>query len=284
MMDQSGINQWRGRTLLLTVCLISVRPTWAQVPAAPHEFEVASIKLNTSGASFVMIPPSVGGRFTATNVNLRTLVAIAYDMRSFQLSGGPEWASSDRYDVTAKADGNPNQERIALMLQSMLAERFQLKVHRETKELPGYALTVAKNGLKLKASQDSSCTPGQPSQAPAVPCGSFLIRANQLDGSRVDMQQFVNVLAGQRDLGLPVVDKTGTAGTFDVHLEWTPFEGTGGFGGPGPGGAGGTPPSPDSSGPSIFTAVREQLGLKLDSQKVPTEMLAIDHAEKPSEN
>jgi uncharacterized protein (TIGR03435 family) len=283
-MHQSGMNQWLGRTLPLTVCLMSVRPTGAQAPAAPPEFEVASIKPNISGAGFVMIPPTVGGKFTATNVNLRTLVAIAYDMRSFQLSGGPEWASSDRYDVIAKADGNPDKERIALMLQSMLAERFQLRVHREAKELPGYALTVAKGGLKMKATQDSSCTPVLRSEAPAAPCGSFLIRANQLDGSKIDMKQLANILAMQRDLGRPVVDETRTAGEFDVHIGWVPFEGTGGSGGPGPEGAGGQPLSPDSSGSSIFTALREQLGLQLNAQRVLTEMLAIDHAEKPSEN
>ena len=280
----SGMHRWFRLTLLLAIGLLSVWPTWAQAPAAPAEFEVVSLKPNTSGSSFVMVQPSVGGRFTATNVNLRTLVAIAYNLRSFQLSGGPGWAGSERFDVTAKADGNPNQEQIALMLQSMLAERFQLKVHRENKEVPGYALSAAKNGLKLKASEGSSCTAGQQLQAPAIPCGSFIIFANRLDGSKVDLKQLATVLANTRDLSRPVVDKTETLGTFDIHLEWAPFEAGGGFGGPGPGDAGEPPRSPDRSGPSLFTALQEQLGLNLDSQKVPAEMIVIDHAERPTEN
>jgi uncharacterized protein (TIGR03435 family) len=276
-------------------------------PSDRPQFEVASIKPNTSGNGLVMIRPPVGGRFTATNATLNMLVGIAYKVRSNQISGGPAWAASERYDILAKADGNPTHDQFAAMLRALLEERFQLVAHKETKDMPVYALLIAKNGPKLPAAKEGACTafspdkpapppprppqPGQPFQPPPTPCGGFLMMGNRLEAGKVGMAQLVNVLANVT--GRTVIDKTGYTGTFDVHLEWTPEGGMGrgGLGGgpvvvgAGPGGTGpGGAPEVDSSGPSIFTAIQEQLGLRLESQKGPVETLVIDRAEKPTEN
>jgi uncharacterized protein (TIGR03435 family) len=180
------------------------------------------------------------------------------------------------------------------MLQTLLEDRFKLKVHRETKEMPIYTLGFAKNGSKLPEAKDGGCVrfgPDSPppplpapGQLPPIVCGGFLRAPNLLQAGKVDMKQLVNVLSDV--LGRPVTDKTGFAGTFDVKLEFSP-EGTSFGGGPAGGGGlaliGGPPPGDDSK-PSIFTALQDQLGLKLDSQKGPGEILVIDHAEKASEN
>jgi uncharacterized protein (TIGR03435 family) len=261
----------------------------AQSGARP-EFEVASIKPNTSGNNMVMIRPPAGGRFTATNARLKMLIGLAYNVQNFEISGGPAWINSDGYDIEAKAaDSAIGIEQLRPLLQTLLADRFQLKIHRETKEVPIYAVMAVKNGPKLPEANEKGCvtfgpnsppppppTPGQPFAAPPTPCGGFMQGPNRLEGGKVSMKEFVGALS--RILGRPVIDKTGFTGTFDVHLEYTP-EGTA-FGGGGLGPPGGF----DTSGPSIFTAVQDQLGLKLESQKGPAELLVIDHAEKASEN
>jgi len=242
----------------------------------------------------VMIRPPVGGRFTATNVGLKMLIVLAYNVKSFEISGGPGWIDSDGYDINAKAaDTNTSLDQLRPMLQTLLENRFQLKVHRETKEMPVYALMLAKNGPKLPEAKDGGCIkfgpdsppppPPSPGQLPPILCGGFLRAPNLLQAGKVDMKQLVNVLSDV--LGRPVIDKTGFTGTFDVKLEFSP-EGTsfgGGFGRGGVALIGGPPPGDDAK-PSIFTAVQDQLGLKLESQKGPGEVLVIDHAEKASEN
>jgi uncharacterized protein (TIGR03435 family) len=157
------------------------------------------------------------------------------------------------------------------MLVALIEDRFQLKIHRETKEMPVYALVVAKNGTKLKANA------GEP--GPRLRMGR-----GQLNGTKVPLKMLVQQLAQQ--LGRPVVDKTGLTGDYDFTLTWTPQPGEGGamFAGPGgPGGPEGPPPS-DPDGPSIFAAIQEQLGLKLESDKGPVEILVLDQVEKPTEN
>jgi len=184
-------------------------------------------------------------------------------------------------------------EQYRVMLQSLLADRFQLTVHRETKEISVYAVLPAKNGPRLPDSKPGSCvtfgpnSPPPPPQAPGQPsplvCGGFFTGPSSLDGIKMTMAQFVDALSIV--LGRRAVDKTGFAGTFDVHLEFSP-EGTAlDRRGPGdiesPANAG----NPDTSWPSIFTAVQEQLGLRLESQKGPSEVLVIDDVERaPSEN
>jgi bla regulator protein blaR1 len=232
-------------------------------------FEVASVKPNKSGDNSISMRRQPGGRVTVTNAPLRMLITFAYDLREHQLSGGPGWLNSDRYDIVAKAESpNPTEEEMKLMFQTLLADRFQLKAHRETKELPVYALSVGKNGPKL-------------SKADAAGKGPQMMSTGrgQLKAKKTSIEQFAKLLGNQ--LGRTVLDKTGLPGDFDFDLTWTP-DVTQPLG-PKEGGVDGPPPA-DPAGPSIFTAIQEQLGLKLESQKGPVEILVIDSVERASEN
>ena len=235
-----------------------------------QSFDVASIKPNSASDNRVRISIQPGGRFTATGMSLRMLTGQAFGMRDFQITGLPGWASADRYDIEAKSEGMPERlppDQLRPYLKALVEERFQLKSHIETKEMPVYALVVGKNGSKLKASE----APG-----PMIRMGR-----GQLNGKGMPMDLLVAQLSQQ--LGRMVINKTGLSGAFDIELEWTPEPGQGGGG---PGG----PPPPDgnvgvgASGPSIFTAVQEQLGLRLESTKGPVEVLVVDSVAKPTEN
>ena len=275
---------------LLAVSAMLVLPGFSSA----QTFEVASVKPNTSGNNMIMIRPPVGGRFTATNARLKMLIGLAYKVQDFDISGGPGWIDSDGYDITAKAaDTNAGIDQLRPMLQALLEDRFKLKVHRETKEMPVFALMAAKNGPKLPVAKEGGCVafgPGSPPPPPPVPgklpptpCGGFMMGPNRLEGGKISMTQLVGALSNV--LGRPVIDKTGFTGTFDAKIEFS-LEGTT-FGASGVGPLGGPLPdagNPDTSRPSIFTALQEQLGLKLDAQKAPSEILVIDHAEKASEN
>ena len=265
-------------------------------------FEVASIKPNTSADNRIGIGLQPGGRFTATGATLRLLVRQAFRVQDFQVSGGPAWAGVDRYDIEAKAPEGPiTPNEIAPMIQSMLEERFKLKFHREMRELPVYELVVGRDGSKLQQSKDANGqplvalpprgagprgappAPGPPTPGSPVPQGSIRFLRGEVMASAIPVTQFATVLSQQ--LGRPVVDKTGITGLYDFRLEFTPEVGQGG--GPfGPAGIApaGPPPAADLTGPSIFTAVQEQLGLRLESTRAPVEVIVIDSAEKPTEN
>jgi uncharacterized protein (TIGR03435 family) len=261
----------------------------AAPPAPAHraEFEVASIKLDKSGDMRAMVRPTPG-RFTLTNVPMQFIVTNAYKIKDFQLSGAPPWFLSERYDIEAKAEGNPALEAMLPMLQTLLEDRLQLKFHHETKEMATYALMVAKAG-KLHESE-GECGPRptgpppapEPGKLPAPPCGGFFMFPGHLNGKKVTIEQFLDSLS--RFTGRVVIDKTGLTGRYDIDLQYTPEQGQLQ---PPPGGAGpGMPPLPpvDPNGPSLFTALQEQLGLKLESQKGPVDLMIIDHVERPSEN
>jgi len=270
--------------------LLSLIAVWSSPgQSAPRaEFEVASVKPNLSGERRIMFRPMLGGRFVAENATVRILIQLAYGVQPFQISGGPAWLDTDHYDIEAKAPSNINFDLMPPYLESLLEDRFQLKIHRETKELPIYALVVAKGGSKLQEAKAGNCfvpDPAKPAPLPEpgkvlpTPCGGFFVTQNTMNGASIKLATVGQNLSNR--LGRPVVDKTGLTGTYDIHLEWTPDPGLGG--GPGPGGPP-VPESSDSSGPSIFTAIQEQLGLRLDSQKGPVETIVIDHVEKASEN
>jgi uncharacterized protein (TIGR03435 family) len=263
-----------------------------QLPAVRPEFEVASVKPNASGSNNLLMRPPVDGRFTATNVTLKMLIALAYKVRQLEISGGPTWIASDRYDVNAKAaDSNVSADQSRLMIQKMLEDRFRLMVHRETKEMPVYALLPAKNGLKIRDSKEGECvavasisprasTPDQPF---TPVCGSFIVMPTGLDGKDISMAQLANSLSGI--VGPPVIDKTGYAAGFDFHLEFTRDVTATQPNFPPAAGDKGLAATPgDTSGPSIFAALQEQLGLKLEATKGPVEVIVIDHAEKASVN
>jgi uncharacterized protein (TIGR03435 family) len=244
-----------------------------------------------------LIRPAPGGRLSVENFSLKMLLTFAYKVRDFQISGGPGWMNSDRFDILAKAEENQSgtggtisPDKMMALLQTLLEDRFELAVHRETKELPVYALVPGKNGLKLEESKDGDCItpdPGAPRPAPGqkLPnyCGTFMIGQRSLNATRIPMDQLAMGLSNI--MGRTVVDKTGFKGTFNVHIEWAPDESTAGLAAlEGPRPPGEAPPPADASGASIFTVLQEKLGLKLESQKGPVEILVVDRAEKPSEN
>ncbi len=268
-------------------------------------FEVASIKPSAEDGRRVSIWISPGGRFTASGVSAKMLIQEAYDLRDFQISGGPGWLTSERYDITAKSElPGLNRERIKVLLQSLLADRFGLKFHRETKELPIYLLVVGKNGPKFHKSeiQSDPSADAVPEKAPQTgepgsvdrtatraagggptPKGAMIrMGRGQLEAQMALVKDFASILSQQ--LGRPVVDKTGLEGKYDFELQWTPDESMRGVGPFGDSPVRDAPPAGDSSGPTIFTALQEQLGLKLESAKGPVEILVIDQIDKASAN
>jgi uncharacterized protein (TIGR03435 family) len=281
--------------LVVTACVV-----FGQSDPAP-KFEVASIKLNTDRSiRYMRVNPRPGGLVTE-NAPLRLLIQNAYSVQEFQISGGPGWMQSDGYNIDAKGDGKANRDQVFLMLRALLEDRFQLKIHGETKELPVYALTVAKNGPKLPQPKEGGCVaidpnapppplrpvPG-PGRSPVFPCGRAGVMAEssgaRMHGGKVPMAEFIRTLS--MIMGRPVIDKTGFAEPFDLTLDFTPDEATAGLPrGGGPRDAGSPVPAADPAAPpSIFAAIQEQLGLKLESTKGPVEVLVIDHVERPTEN
>jgi uncharacterized protein (TIGR03435 family) len=262
----------------------------AQSPAVRAHFEVASIKLHPGVGNLVRIQPFPGGRLVVENFSLRMLMQNAYSVQPFQISGGPDWINSERYDVEAKAYGSPSGEQMTgAMLQALLEDRFKLTIHRETRPLPVYELTVAKGGAKLRHSREGSCTPYSMDSAPLSPirspgqpnstyCGfrGFGVEGldRKLEMAGVSMAELATSLS-RSELRRTVIDKTGLAGTFDVNLHWSidPAQAM-------PGASA----DPNSTSASIFAGIQEQLGLKLESSKGPVEVLVIDHVERPSSN
>lgn len=296
---------WLGVSTLIVFGVVSIRPSRArgqQSPdaAASYEFEVASIKPNKSGTNMIRMMFTPNG-LDATNVTFAMLIRSAYGIEENQISGGPSWLKSDHYDIDAKMDSptadavhklNEDQRRLATqhMLQVLLADRFKLAVHHDSKELSIYALVVAKNGPKIKQAKPGDTYPNGIKGPDGVGRGGMMrMGRGQLTGQALPLSALARLLTGQ--LGRTVVDKTGLPGNYDFTLQWTPDESQGAgleaakafSRGPDPGGQG-TAPSSDTSAPSLFTALQEQLGLKLESQKGSVEIYVIDHAEKPSEN
>jgi uncharacterized protein (TIGR03435 family) len=273
--------------LAVTACVM-----FGQSADSPR-FDVASVKLDTSALPRHIVRPLPGGLHTE-NAFVRMLMQNAYALQSFQIVGGPDWIDSDGYNIEAKADAKASQRQVFLMLQSLLEDRFKLKVHRETRDLPAYALTAAKGGLKLPAPKEGGCVsltpdastsyaggrmppPGE-GRPPLAPCGSvrviLLPSGARMQGGKIPMAEFIRMLSGV--LGSPVIDKTGFTDLFDVRLDFLPDETTAALPAP--------PSPPDNPNPSILAALQEQLGLRLESTKGPVEVLVIDRVERPTEN
>jgi uncharacterized protein (TIGR03435 family) len=237
---------------LLVMGVMTTPRAWSQsqTQLAPlPAFEVASVKQSPPGGTGLMsISPPGALRFTATNVSLRILMSLAFGVDDDRISGKPTWLDSERYDVAAKPEGERGltYEELRPLLQQLLEQRFNLSIHREKKDSRGYALVVAKGGPKLQKSAGNSDK-------------RYYLR-NRLLFENVSLETLAAVLA--RPAGRPVMNKTGIQGNYDIHLDYA---------------ADGTT---DSSLPSIFTALKEQLGLELVTRTVPVEIVVIDHVER----
>jgi bla regulator protein blaR1 len=244
-------------------------PAAAPPLALPQpQFEVASVKPNTSMGGNSGLNRGAGGNLNATNVSLRFLITFAYDVRDYQLTGGPSWINTDKYDVVARPDHDAAAAEIKsspeatlnlrLRLKALLADRFQLVVHSETREMPIAALVVAKNGPRLEASKSDGV--------------QIMGQMGLLTCKKVSMKMFAERVLSQR-LDRSVLDRTGIAGDFDFKVQFVEE----------------TQAKPagdtlDASGPTFLTAMQEQLGLKLESQRGPVEFIIVDRAEKASAN
>jgi len=279
------------RSIVFAVCL-------SVAPAICQEFEVASIKPSaphTGGPMRVGMQIAPGGRVIATNFTLKQLVQQAFQVKDFQITDGPAWINSDRWDINAKGSGEGpiSPDQIRPMMQALLKERFHLEFHKESKELPVYHLVAAKGGFKLKALPPeevppAAMSPGGVGGAAGIPRGARMMRMGRgsINAQGVPVSLLATQLGGT--VGKDVIDKTDIKGLYNIKLEWTPEPGEGGAmfgGGAGPGGPGAGPHAGgDSNGPSLFTALQEQIGLKLEAARGPVDIMILDRAEKPTEN
>ncbi len=248
---------------------------------AQQKFEVASIRPSSSSDPRTLLQVLPGGGLRTSGATLKFLIALAYEVRAFQILGGPGWIGSDRFDVVANPDRStiskndpPDpakvtaaqlagmQDEMRPRLVALLAERCKLNVHRETREQPVFELSVARNGPRFRAANGNF--------------GGLHLARNQLTGEAATIGMLSAALANQ--VGRPVLDRTGLVGSFDFKLNWAEGMDTAAPSG------GGSTSLADQTGPSIFTAVREQLGLELKSTKGPAAALIVDNVERPGAN
>jgi uncharacterized protein (TIGR03435 family) len=226
-----------------------------QQPAARAEFEVVSVKPGDPA------DPSSSGRTTPgglemRNTTLKNLVRSAYRLNEYQLEGGPKWMDSAKFNIDARLPAGVPRDQIPLMMQALLADRFKLEFHRVTKTLPQYELVIAKGGPKIEVTSEDDPKRGSSSQGD-----------RQIKGWGMPVSTLASMLISA--VGAPVTDRTGLAGKYNFILEFAPLMGT---------------PRENETLPTIFAALQEKLGLKLEATKGPVEVLVIDRAEKPTEN
>jgi uncharacterized protein (TIGR03435 family) len=239
--------------------LVGIAPLLAQGASGqpPERFEVAVIRptqsVTATGTSFNLFP---GGRIRITN-EVKLLIRVAFQMQDSQIAGGPKWLDTDRYDIEAKT-GRPEKlkpDQVSPLVRDLLEDRFHLKFHRESREQTAYALVVARGGPKLKPKAEGA--------APAMNTSGGQ-KSSRLTATATSMELLAGYVGNR--LGRIVVDKTALTDAYDFTLEWAPDD------------------APDSSAPSLIAALRDQLELRLESQKSPVEVLVIDSIERPSEN
>jgi uncharacterized protein (TIGR03435 family) len=280
------------RNLLLTLLLFGVVAAVVAAQDKDATFEVASVKANKSGESNGMLRMLPGGRVNASNMPVRPIITFAYQLAQYQLIGGPGWLTTDRYDLVAKMEqdvdpasiipGANTPSPMQLALRGLLEERFKLKVHRETREMDIYALVMARPGggpgpgLK-PTTQDCAAAAaaarqgGPPPTEPGAPFCGIQGGPGRLRFGGLPAASLAQAFSGPA--GRMVIDRTGLTGAWDFELTFA-VEGRGG-------------PAADAAStdaPSLFTAIQEQLGLKLDPTKGPVDVLVIDSIEKPTED
>jgi uncharacterized protein (TIGR03435 family) len=230
---------------------------FGQTEATPA-FDVVSVKVHTTGAPSGMFPSP--GRVTIGNRTLKGLLCEVYRLREYQVVGDEGWMKTISYDIVGKASGPANFTQMLAMVKTMLADRFDLRFHRDTRQLRGYWLVIGKNGSRLLRPDPNDTTRAGISN-----------RGHFIQGWKEPVSRLVDFLGGE--IQIPLTDKTGLDGVFDFKLEWAEEA---------------RPPGsdvlPDEEKPSLFSAIQEQLGLKLEVHSGPVEMFVIDHAAKPTEN
>jgi uncharacterized protein (TIGR03435 family) len=266
------------RQITIAALLVSASGILAQAPSqtpSPRPkfdaFEVATIKpVEPADKTSQYIKMEGPHRFVEKYYTLKLLIAAAYDLNPRTISGGPSWVDSDRYDILALTPGNvrPTRDEQMSMLRNLLTDRFKLTFHREQKEFSLFELQVAKSGPKLKKS-------ASPPDDPAALISTVYPQRILLPARNTTMGEFTSLLQ-RAVLDRPVVDKTGLAGKYDFDLTWAPDNSQ--FGG------GVAAASPDAPSPPFFTAVQQQLGLRLVATKGPVDALVVDKAEHPSAN
>jgi uncharacterized protein (TIGR03435 family) len=237
--------------LVLVACLSCANGFAQTAPAAAPAFEAATVKPNVSGEQSSRTGIRPGGRFIATNVTLKGLIMNAYELKDFQVTGGPGWVESEHFDVNATANENVLPQQVLRMLQSLLAERFALKLRHTSRESDVLVLRLAKGGSKLQAAPADAASQG-------VQMELRHVYSNPVASMRMLSDALANI--GQR----MVVDKTGLDGRYSFDLKWGKAEG-------------------EEAGPSIFTAIEEQLGLHLSAEKQPVDIVVIESATKPAQ-
>ena len=248
--------------MLILLLTIAVAAQAAAPPPPAKTFEAVSIRKREGTVDGTTIRPQ--GGFVAPNYLISSLITTAYDLRSIQLVGGPDWLRVDRYDILARAEGNPPMNELQPMLQALLADRFKLRAHREMREVQGYRLVMAQPGrLGPRLKQGADCSLG--AKRPNGPC-SVTPNGSSLVVNGVAISSLVRSLESRA--GGPVTDATGLGGIYDYELRWSEVR----------------PGDPPSDLPNLFTALQEQLGLKLEPTRVTLDVLVIDSIERPTEN
>lgn len=282
---------------LITVVLVVSVAARVIAQDVPTRFEVASIKLNKSGESLAGLRRIPGGRFEATNIQLDTLIAFAYQLQPFELQGGPPWLTTDRWDIFAKIDGDPppaptgaqTPDMTRLAIRELLADRFKLSMHRETRDIEVYRLVMARQdrrtgpGLRqstydcagLIRAQDEAAKGGPAAPNPNTPdrmvCGLY-VRVGRIQFGGRPLGALLDTLTAMTQRR--VVDETGLTGNWEFDISFNP---------PAP------PPGMDVplanlNAASLFTVLQEQLGLKLESARLPMPVMVIDRVERPVED
>jgi uncharacterized protein (TIGR03435 family) len=251
--------------VLAGTLIVFASGAWAQTPDKGPTFEVASIKpADPAAGGNMSVNMGGGGRVIMTNVTVHWLITQAWKIHDYQLTGEPHWFETEHFDIAAKPEtATPptpeGQKTLRRMMQNLVVDRFGLIYHRETRQLPMYALVVAKNGPKLAPSTT------------ATELGGWSSGNGKLEGKAMKTAEIAEALS--ESAGTTVMDQTGLTGEYDYTLKWTPDL------------ENGTPSeAAGAQGPSLFTAIQEQLGLKLESRKGPVEIIVIDKAERPSAN
>jgi uncharacterized protein (TIGR03435 family) len=245
---------------LICISLVCLQGAQAQ------SFDVASIRPHAPDDNRFGVKMPSDGRFTATGCVAKLVLMVAYDVQETQIIGGPSWFATEKWDIQARSAGDVarSAEETRLMLQNLLAERFALRIHRQTEQRPAYVVTIAKGGAKFKAREQPGRTNVQ-------------ITSNSIRIEAGDLARMVQVLATA--LGRPVIDRTGLRGLYDFSVQWddAPVR---------EGGVPGldVPAAPGNDRGSIFTAFQEQLGLRLEPQRAPVEVIVVDGVERPSAN